>query len=311
MLRALALAFAGCAGQPIAPEVLARMADRPAIEAGTIAIRWLGAAGFEIRSRNGSVLIDPYLTRASLGTLALGRLEPDREMIDRAGLEADLILVSHSHFDHLLDAPLLSVRTGAPILASLDACRIAKRLEPGARCTAVRSDLEFRSGAWDLTSIAAHHGEITILGVPIDGKNDGLIPEHPHMIDMRTGPTSIWALAVDGIVIVHVATAGLPIDPTALSKHLPRGADVLLIALALRDNTPGYARHLIDVLDPDLIVPHHAGLETDTLADPIDDDQRETFEAFRREEGDRVRIPRPFEPITFTRAVTARPGSRR
>lgn len=297
----------GCASSTVAPELLERMPAPPA--PGTIGIRWLGTAGFEIRTPDRTLLIDPYLTRAPIMTLLFGHLEPDRAAL--AALDADLILIGHSHFDHLLDAPAISARTGAPILASSDACVIATSLDR-ARCLAAPIERRFRRDGFELTAIRASHGE-TLIGVPIDGTNDRPITRTPHVLEMRTGPVLIWVVRTGGVTIVHASTAGLPIDPLAFRKHVPEGADVLLLALALRDNSPGYTRHLIDALDPKVIIPHHPGLETDTLADPIHEELQETFEQFRKEEGERVQIPRPFQTIVYraTGERSARSAPRR
>lgn len=283
-----------------------RSSERPRLEQNDVAIRWLGAAGFSIETASGrTILIDPYLTRADVMTLGLGRLEPDRPLLERAVPRADLILIGHSHFDHLLDAPAISVRTGAPILASADACRVARRLEREARCQAVRPSLRFARDGVELVALPSAHGK-TLVGVLMDGDNRHLPDGPPHMMDLRTGDTFTWVIRVQGVTIVHVSTAGLPMDPLALEKHVPGGADVLLVALALRENTPGYPRHLIDVLKPRVIIPHHATLPAFTLTDPLPEEVTEIFEAFAKEEGARVHIPRPFEPMMIRGARRAR-----
>jgi L-ascorbate metabolism protein UlaG (beta-lactamase superfamily) len=269
--------------------------ERPEIGAKRIGVRWLGAAGFEIRTSGRTLLIDPYLTRAPLGTVAFGRLEPDHGVL--ASVEADLILIGHSHYDHLLDAPAISARTGASIIASNDACLLAASLDAKSRCLVAPIARRFFHRGFELTAIPAAHGE-TIFGVPIDGTNDRPLSGPPHVTQMRKGEVYVWIVRAAGMTIVHASTAGLPRDPLALAKHAPEGADVLLLALALRDNAPGYARHLIDMLRPKVIIPHHTGLEVGELTDDVD----EAFLELAAEEGSRVRIPRPFETMVLERA---------
>lgn len=84
-----------------------------------VTITWLGHAGFklEVPASSGTkvVFIDPWLT---------GPLCPDSE---REPPAADLILLSHGHFDHAVDAPALSKRTGAQIAASFELCAWAEK----------------------------------------------------------------------------------------------------------------------------------------------------------------------------------------
>lgn len=71
-----------------------------------ITIRWLGHAAFEITGDKGEVIyIDPWLE----GNPACP-VQPDS--IKRA----DLILVTHDHFDHISGVAELSKRTGAPVV---------------------------------------------------------------------------------------------------------------------------------------------------------------------------------------------------
>jgi len=60
------------------------------------------------------LLLDPYCSRpADDGGPAI----PDPAAIAaHAPAHADLVMVGHSHADHLLDAPAVAVRTGAQLM---------------------------------------------------------------------------------------------------------------------------------------------------------------------------------------------------
>jgi len=69
-------------------------------------IKWLGHAGFQITSEKGKVIIvDPWLTDNPLATCRA-------ENITRA----DVVLVTHDHFDHIADAALIVKATGATLV---------------------------------------------------------------------------------------------------------------------------------------------------------------------------------------------------
>lgn len=77
---------------------------------GKVQILWLGQAAFKITTVGGKVIvIDPYLTANPKTPEAYRKL-------DALG-KVDLILVTHGHADHYLDAPALAKLTGAPVWA--------------------------------------------------------------------------------------------------------------------------------------------------------------------------------------------------
>ena len=69
-------------------------------------IKWLGHAGFQIASEKGTVIvIDPWLTDNPLAPCKAEDIE-----------KADLVLVTHDHFDHVADAARIVKATGATLL---------------------------------------------------------------------------------------------------------------------------------------------------------------------------------------------------
>ncbi len=70
-------------------------------------IKWLGHAGFQITSNAGKViLIDPWLNGNPLACCGVEDLQ-----------KADLILITHDHFDHSGDAAAIAIHTGATLVA--------------------------------------------------------------------------------------------------------------------------------------------------------------------------------------------------
>ena len=92
----------------------------------------LGTAGWEITDGRTVVLVDPYLSR-------LRRVTPNdtvdpadaRPLFDNAAIaqsdtatidariqRADFVLITHTHYDHALDAPYIAGKTGATIIGT-------------------------------------------------------------------------------------------------------------------------------------------------------------------------------------------------
>ncbi len=74
-----------------------------------IGVQWLGHAAFEITSPAGTkILIDPFLSANPSTPDSLKKL---------ARYKPDVILVTHSHEDHALDAKAISQLSGAKVLS--------------------------------------------------------------------------------------------------------------------------------------------------------------------------------------------------
>jgi L-ascorbate metabolism protein UlaG (beta-lactamase superfamily) len=97
-----------------------------------VRLKYLGTAGWEITDGRAVVLIDPYLSRLRRvipndDTLP-GDTRPlytnddvarsDTAVIDRHIGRADFILITHTHYDHVLDLPYIARKTGAIIIGT-------------------------------------------------------------------------------------------------------------------------------------------------------------------------------------------------
>jgi L-ascorbate metabolism protein UlaG (beta-lactamase superfamily) len=69
-------------------------------------LTWLGHGSWSIRSGGAAILLDPFLD------------ESPTSPVKSADVEADFILVSHGHFDHVADAASIANRTGAQVVTN-------------------------------------------------------------------------------------------------------------------------------------------------------------------------------------------------
>src|SRR5262249_3896680 len=87
-----------------------------------IRVTYLGVNGFQFETGDHALLVDPYFSRVGLWAGALNeKIESNRVSVDE-GLKhirrtVDAILVTHAHFDHLLDTPEIMRRTHARLIA--------------------------------------------------------------------------------------------------------------------------------------------------------------------------------------------------
>lgn len=287
--------LAACAGARIHPDLL----KRGAATAGEgVALRWLGTAGFELSIDARTILFDPFVSRPPLATALLGRLVPDEVTIGATFAAADLILIGHAHYEHLMDVASIAQQTGALVAGSRTACTIVVHMGlPADRCVSMRGGQRRRLRGVDVAAIGSRHAELPLIGVTLPGRR--LRPPRSEKLtiwDAPAGQPLIWVVRAAGLTVVHNSSAGLPADATVLLRAVPEGADVLLPAIALREQTPGYARTLIAYLRPRVMVPHHWDDFFEPLDPTPDPERRADAARFAEEaEGATVRIPEPFE----------------
>ena len=80
----------------------------------SVKITWLGHSCFALEADGHRLLIDPYLNDNPAAPIKA----------DKA--EADFILLTHGHFDHVADAPAIAKRTGATVLAGYEVSGVAQ-----------------------------------------------------------------------------------------------------------------------------------------------------------------------------------------
>ena len=81
--------------------------------------------------------------------------------MNRLPKRIDAILVTHSHFDHLLDVPEIARRTGASVVASPTSCYLSQAVGVAASKTlAVQAGNSLRCGGARVHVLAAVHDRI-------------------------------------------------------------------------------------------------------------------------------------------------------
>jgi len=77
-------------------------------------LTYLGQSGFHIETKGKHLIIDPFITpNPKADTDKHPQIHPDK-------LEADYILLTHGHADHVADAEAIARRTGATIISNYE-----------------------------------------------------------------------------------------------------------------------------------------------------------------------------------------------
>ena len=231
-----------------------------------VELRWLGTAGFVLKTPSRTVVLDPFVTRPGLLEM-LGPLVPNEALIEREIPDADDVIIGHSHYDHILDAPSLCVRTGARLIGCPSACNVGRAGGvPEAQLLSTTGNEDIPCGeSLVARGIPSAHGKVYGY-VPLKGAIDTPPSWPPRNRELRHGIVFNWYLEhtlPDGspLRILHVDSAEF--FPERLEGVR---ADVLCLCAIGRNYRPRYLEELVEITQPRWIVPCH----WDWLFDPFD-----------------------------------------
>lgn len=220
----------------------------------TLRLRYLGTAGFVLEGAGRTVVIDPFLTRPGLATTLFKPMAPDAGRLRRYLPVADDVLVGHSHYDHVLDAPELCRQTGARFIGSPSSCNVARAAglpESQILSTTGREDIACGDRVV-ARGLPSRHGRVYFGKVSLPGNIERPPPWPPRLRDLPHGLVLNWHVDVDGVKIVHIDSADF-IERELEGHH----CDVLCLCAIGRNWRPGYTATAINMLKPRFVVACH------------------------------------------------------
>ena len=264
-------------------------------------MRWLGVAGLEFTNGDHTLLIDPFFSRPPLRNIFMGRVYPDIQLIKEKISKADHILVTHAHYDHLLDIPAIAAQTGAPVYGSANVCHLLKVLQvPSAQSHRLHPFDEIKLPYANIRVIPASHPSIP--GYLSGNLKNNLKPPL-HLRDYRMD--ECFSYLIEFQYLKLLVWSGISIE------HAER-ADVLFLQSVASQN---WYVNIIEMVQPHLVIPTHWDdfflplsrpilpfFASPTLINPflrrinLDDFKKRIIQA---DPNCKVLIPRIFEPLNL------------
>src|ERR1700719_105500 len=162
--------------------VLVALATPNQLSAGKsnqVVLKYLGTAGWEITDGTTVILIDPYLSRIN-GPAPPGGgsshsmtgdtrraygwndvASPDVAAIDSHIQLADFVVVTHTHYDHVLDVPHIALKTGAAVIGTESTENVMRAYGvPEEQLITVRGGEDYQFGSFSLKVIPSIHSPL-------------------------------------------------------------------------------------------------------------------------------------------------------
>lgn len=220
---------------------------------------WLGTAGLYLSDGESALAVDPFLSRKPFFTVAFGRtLESDpalvQHWIEKLHMPKGLpVLVSHSHFDHILDAPALVSSLVGRLVGSNSTHVIGKASGlPERQLEKLAAGGTTQAGAFRIRALASCHSA-TVFGFqfyPGEVEADVHLPNSASAY--RMGDTYSYVIEHPrGTILHHASACTLP----GMFKGIK--ADVIFLGIASRTDTQQILRDVVDAVGAKRVIPIH------------------------------------------------------
>jgi L-ascorbate metabolism protein UlaG (beta-lactamase superfamily) len=239
------------------------------------------------------VLADPYFSRPVDDGSPIA---PDEAAIAaHAPAKADLIIIGHSHHDHVLDAPAVALRTGAQLLGSATTAHIARASGVADdHLITVKGGEDFELDGFSVRAIPSLHsaiGDKHIFGGALDADPTLPMPASGY----QEGGTFAYLVRIAGHEILVLSTANY------IERELEGlRPDIAIVAVGLREHIHDYTCKLMRAIGyPARVYANHFD---DWQGPPVDAPISEDLEAFvdevhRCSPATEVVIPKHFDAM--------------
>jgi L-ascorbate metabolism protein UlaG (beta-lactamase superfamily) len=283
--------------------------------AGAATFRWLGTSGWRIDVEGRTVLFDPYVTRFKTGLFdgafdADTKLRSDPARVREHIGHPEIVLVSHSHWDHIADVPHIARTTGARVVGTETTYHllVAFGVDPG-QISVVKGGevLDFDGLTVEVVSSLHSRNKRHTYFAP--GTLDAPPPAAPRTIsDLPEGDTLAFQVTVGSDGPSAFLMGASDFSERAVQGLTP---DLAMVAVPSSASTSRYVPRLLRALGrPGVVVPVH----WDNFEEPLSQQPRrdpamdlDAFVALVHQESPTSRIVVPDYRTTYGADMRPKP----
>lgn len=200
-------------------------------DAPVLRVTFLGVSTLLFDDGETAFMTDAFFSRPGVLQMLTGKIAPDSEVItralDRAGVRSlAAIIPVHSHYDHVMDAPVVAQRTGALLVGSASTANVGRGMGlPEERIKVVQNGEVLTFGRFRITLFTSAHAPSPML---MPGEITSPLTPPAKFNAYRLGECYSVLVEHDGRAILVQGSAGFV--PGALQGVK---ADVVYLGIAL------------------------------------------------------------------------------